>query len=135
MRTTGGGNEFPNSDIPENWACMALDLVDIHSYSGVEEFRTKGPVALQHALDSKTLILFEEFGASGSDKAKVLGDHIAIFNALRVPWMPWQISKPGKGADDFEFWTDEAAYQVIKHGAAKAEKKKSVQRWSLGCDR
>lgn len=77
-------------------------------------------------------MLFEEFGASGEDKAKVLGDHIAVFNGLGVPWMPWQISKPGKGASDFEFWTDEAAYRVVKKGAKKAEKKKSAQVWPRG---
>jgi mannan endo-1,4-beta-mannosidase len=43
-----------------------------------------------------------------------------IFNGLNVPWMIWQINKPGKGADDFEFWTNEDTYGVVKQGAAKA---------------
>lgn len=133
MQKTGGGNEFPNSDIPENWACDALDIVDIHSYSGVEEFRAKGPIALEHALASRKYMLFEEFGASGQDKAEVLGDHIDVFNDLGVPWMPWQISKPGNGASDFEFWTDEVAYGMVERGAAKAQKTKSAQMWSLKC--
>lgn len=131
--STGGGNEFPNSDIPENWACDALDLVNLHSYSGVEEFQTKGPIALQHALAADKLVLFEEFGASGEDKAQVLQDHIAVFNDLGVPWMPWQISKPGNGASDFEFWTDEAAYDAVAQGALEAGGKESAQEWSVGC--
>jgi len=116
----GGGNEFPNSDIPENWNCATLDLVDIHSYSGVSEWRNKAPIALQHAQAAKKLVLFEEFGASGSNKASVVGQHIDIFNGLKVPWMIWQINKPGKGAADFEFWTNEDTYGVVKQGSAKA---------------
>jgi mannan endo-1,4-beta-mannosidase len=117
---TGGGNEFPNSDIPENWNCATLDLIDIHSYSGVSEWRNKAPIALQHAQTAKKLVLFEEFGATGSDKASVVGQHIDIFNGLKVPWMVWQINKPGKGAADYEFWTNEDTYGVVKNGAAKA---------------
>ncbi|KAI4670642.1 uncharacterized protein J4E88_009734 [Alternaria novae-zelandiae] len=118
--STGGGNEFPNSDIPENWNCATLDLVDIHSYSGVSEWRNKAPIALQHAQAAKKLVLFEEFGASGSNKASVVGQHIDIFNGLKVPWMIWQINKPGKGAADFEFWTNEDTFGVVKQGSAKA---------------
>jgi len=130
---TGGGNEFPNSDIPENWACETLDLVTLHSYSGVEEFRTKGPIALERAKAAGKLTLFEEFGASGDSKAQVLADHIAVFNGLGVPWMPWQISKPGNGANDFEFWTDEAAYDVVKQGALQAGQEKSAQEFRDQC--
>ena len=82
---------------------------------------------------SRKYVLFEEFGASGQNKAEVLEDHIDVFNGLGVPWMPWQISKPGNGASDFEFWTDEAAYGVVERGAATAQKKESAQKWSLGC--
>lgn len=129
----GGGNEFPNSDLPSNWACDALDLVNIHSYSGVEEFRTKGPIALQHALDSNKLMTFEEFGASGEKKAETLKEHIEVFNGLKVPWMPWQISKPGNGAGDFEFWTDEEAYEVVRQGAMEAGNTEGAQQFSVGC--
>ncbi|EAT84154.2 hypothetical protein SNOG_07878 [Parastagonospora nodorum SN15] len=117
---SGGGNEFPNSDIPENWACPTLDLVDIHSYSGVSEFRNKAPIALERAQDANKLVLFEEFGASGADKANVVGQHIDVFNNLKVPWMIWQINKPGKGANDFEFWTDESTFGVVKTGSETA---------------
>jgi mannan endo-1,4-beta-mannosidase len=97
----------------------------------VEEFKTKGPLALQRALAADKLMLFEEFGATGENKAQVLRDHIAVFNGLGVPWMPWQISKPGNGAKDFEFWTDEPAYGAVKQGALQAGKAKSAQKWSV----
>ena len=113
----------------ENWACDALDLVNIHSYSGVSEFANKGPIALQHAQDSGKLMLFEEFGASGGNKAGDLSDHIAVFNELGVPWLPWQISKPGNGESDFEFWTDEDAYGAVKDGSNTAAGLDAAQSW------
>ncbi|USP74620.1 glycoside hydrolase family 5 protein [Curvularia clavata] len=122
-----GGNEFPNSDIPENWDCDTLDLIDIHSYSGVSEWRNKAPIALQHAQDAKKLVLFEEFGATGSNKARIVSQHIDVFNELKVPWMVWQINKPGKGVADFEFWTNEDTYTVVKQGASKALKIAAAQ--------
>ena len=127
----GGGNEFPNSDIPENWACPALDIVNMHSYSGVDEFREKGAIALQHALDANKLMLFEEFGAAGCGKANELAAHIAVFNDLRVPWMPWQISKPGNGKADFEFWTDEQSYGVVQIGSNEAVELEGAQSWPV----
>jgi mannan endo-1,4-beta-mannosidase len=97
----------------------------------VDEFRTKGPVALQHALAANKLMLFEEFGTTGADKADVIGQHIEVFNGLGVPWSPWQISKPGKGAADYEFWTDEATYGVVKDGAEKAMGLEAAQEWGI----
>jgi mannan endo-1,4-beta-mannosidase len=88
---------------------------------------------LQHTLNADKLMLFEEFGASGEGKAQTLKDHIAVFNDLRVPWMPWQISKPGNGANDFEFWTDEEAYGVVSEGAAEAGEQEGAQRFNVGC--
>jgi mannan endo-1,4-beta-mannosidase len=35
----------------------------------------------------KELLLFEEFRASGADKAALVGQHIDIFNRLKVPGM------------------------------------------------
>lgn len=113
----------------ENWACDALDIVNLHSYSGVEAFRVQGAIGVEHALAANKLTLFEEFGATGEDKAEVLEDHIAVFNDLGVPWMPWQISKPGNGADDFEFWVDEDAYWTVRRGALRAERTESAQKW------
>jgi len=88
---------------------------------------------LQHALESDKLMLFEEFGASGESKAQTLKDHIDVFNDLRVPWMPWQISKPGNGANDFEFWTDEEAYEVVRQGALVAGENDGSQSFGVGC--
>jgi mannan endo-1,4-beta-mannosidase len=108
-----------------------LDLVNIHSYSGVSEFRSKGPIALQHALDANKLVLFEEFGASGGNKAGEVADHIAVFNELRVPWLPWQISKPGNGEADFEFWTDEGTYGIVQEGSNTAAGLDGAQSWPI----
>jgi mannan endo-1,4-beta-mannosidase len=88
---------------------------------------------LQHALEADKLMTFEEFGASGENKAQILKNHIDVFNDLRVPWMPWQISKPGNGANDFEFWTDKEAYKIVKQGALEAGEQEGAQEFSIGC--
>ena len=88
---------------------------------------------MQNALDSNKLMTFEEFGASGEKKAETLKEHIEVFNGLKVPWMPWQISKPGNGAGDFEFWTDEEAYEVVRQGAMEAGNTEGAQQFSVGC--
>jgi len=131
MIRVGGGNEFPNSDIPENWACPALDLVTLHSYSGVDGFRTNGAIALQHALEAGKLTMFEEFGATGETKPDQMAAQIGVFNNLGVPWMPWQISKPGNGASDFEFWTDEETYGVVQRGSEEAQGLRAAQAWDI----
>lgn len=114
--STGGGNEFPNSDVDANWNCAELDLVGIHSYSGVGEFANKIPGVLAKARAKGKLVMVEEFGATGGDKARVIQDHVNVFNAAQIPWAVWQINKPGKGTGDYEFWTDEESYGVVSRG-------------------
>ncbi|KAF4483537.1 glycoside hydrolase [Fusarium agapanthi] len=77
------------------------------------------------------LMLFEEFGATGRSKSTTVGQHIDVFNGLGVPWMPWQISKPGNKASDYEFWTDEPTYDVVEDGSNDALAKSAAQTWSI----
>lgn len=98
---------------------------------GVNEFKEKGPAALQHAQSASKLMLFEEFGATGSSKSTTVSQHIDVFNDLAVPWMPWQISKPGKKETDYEFWTDEPTYEAVKDGSNGAASIVAAQKWSL----
>lgn len=114
----GGGDDWTNSDIPENWACPTVQLVGLHSYDGPASFASKGPGALSRAIASKTFVMVEEFGASGGNKAEVVQEHIKIFNGqLRIPWSIWEISKPGAGAADFEFFVGEPTYDVVVNGS------------------
>lgn len=103
----------------------------MHSYGGVDEFRERGAIALQHALEADKLMLFEEFGATGSEKPEEIAAHIAVFNDLRVPWLPWQMSKPGNGEADFEYWTDEPTYGVVRCGSNAAAALEAAQIWSI----
>ncbi|KAF9884875.1 hypothetical protein FE257_000942 [Aspergillus nanangensis] len=129
---TGGGNEFSNSDIPENWACDAIDLVGIHSYSAFDVFQSKVPLALKHALKANKLTVLEEFGSMGAGKADTIEQHVNFFNELGVPWLPWQISKPGYGEGNYEFWVDEPTYTVVKKGARKALQSPAKQKfWDM----
>jgi mannan endo-1,4-beta-mannosidase len=65
--------------------------------------------------------MVEEFGASGATKAEVVQEHIDIFNKqLKMPWCIWEISNPGSGAADFEFFIGEPTYDVVKNGSRAA---------------
>lgn len=129
--STGGGNEWSNSDIPENWACPTIDLVGLHSYSGAASFATNGPAAVQRALAAKKLVMVEEFGATGARKAEEIQQHIDIINGqLKVPWCIWQINNPGTGAADFEFFVGEPAYDVVKDEGIASRKIRAIQDFS-----
>lgn len=124
---SGGGNEFSNSDIPENWACETLDLVDVHSYSGLDVFQENGTAALEHAKAAKKLMMFEEFGSLGAKKAFDIGLYIGFFNQLGVPWSIWEICKPGTGATNYEFYVNETTYVVVQNGAFWAAETNAAQ--------
>lgn len=129
--STGGGNEWTNSDVPENWACPAIDLVGLHSYSGAGSFAQYGPVAIQNAMASNKKVMIEEFGATGAKKAQDIQAHLDVINGqLRIPWAIWQINKPGTGANDFEFFPGEPAYDVVKAEGTKSRKIEAVQDFS-----
>ena len=90
----------------------------LHSYDGPASFAANGPGALSRAIASNTLVMVEEFGATGATKAEVVQEHIDIFNQqLHMPWSIWEISKPGAGAADFEFYTGEPTYDVVSNGS------------------
>ena len=129
--STGGSNDWSNSDIPENWACPTIDLVGLHSYDGAESFAQNGPGALARAEASNTLVMVEEFGAVGDTKAQQIEDHITIINGqLQMPWMVWEMSKPGSGASDYEIWVDEPAWGVIENGTRTANHLVAAQDFS-----
>jgi mannan endo-1,4-beta-mannosidase len=96
----------------------------------VSVVQEKSAVALEHALDTPRLMVFEEFGATGTSKAETIEQYIKVFNNLRVPWSPWEISKPGKGSGDYEFWTDEPTYGVVQTGSKAALGLTAAQDWS-----
>lgn len=101
--------------------------MDIHSYTEPGDFEEAIPKALDNALSADKLMIFEEFGAVGEGKEKEITEKINIINDLRVPWMAWQISKPGNGASDFEFWIDEPTYLAVHDGAVRASQIEAIQ--------
>lgn len=101
--------------------------MDIHSYGDPADFEEMLPGALDNALQADKLMVFEEFGALGEKKAEEMIQKIDIINNLRVPWMAWQISKPGNGESDYEFWVDEPSYTAVRDGARRASQIEAVQ--------
>jgi len=115
--TTGGG--ITTSLSLADWAfdCDHFDIISVHDY-GTNAWNTAaalGDAATKAAGYGKT-ILFEEWGALGDSKAAIIGDFAEALKSYGIPWLYWEIVKPGKGSSDFEVWTDESAWNVLGNG-------------------
>lgn len=104
-----------------------MDLVDIHSYGNLATFQSDLPKALKHALEARKYTMVEEFGSLGANKSEDIEHYIDYFNKLGVPWQPWEISKPGFGPSDYEFWVDEPTYRVVWEGGREASSSEAAQ--------
>ncbi|ORY45178.1 hypothetical protein BCR33DRAFT_697308, partial [Rhizoclosmatium globosum] len=86
---TGGGRDFEQSIIDQNFNCSAIDLVAIHSYDFPVDLVK---VAITKAIKSNKMIVFEEFGALEPENRESALSFVAGFaNAHRIPWMPWEV--------------------------------------------
>ncbi|KAF0692738.1 Aste57867_16196 [Aphanomyces stellatus] len=114
---TGGGTDYTSSALVENFQCPAVDVVSIHTYdsANVNVLHEFMALARQH---HKRLIV-EEFGFQ-QNKASNLAQFTSVLHTLGLPWMVWQVLKPGN-TGDYETWTNEnEAWQALKSGAASA---------------
>ncbi|KDO34627.1 hypothetical protein SPRG_00690 [Saprolegnia parasitica CBS 223.65] len=124
---SGGGTNYGVSQLSEYFRCPALDVVAIHSYEGANADKLKAAVQLANV--HKKRVLFEEFGASGSNKASGLAAYTAAANAAGVPWMVWQVLKPSNHGD-FETWTDEKdAWAALTNAARQSNARKGAWSW------
>ncbi|OQR82820.1 hypothetical protein ACHHYP_15469 [Achlya hypogyna] len=124
---SGGGTNYAVSQLPQYFNCPALDVVAIHSYEGADQRKLES--AVQLAKVHKKRVIFEEFGATGSNKASGLGAYTKAANAAGVPWMVWEILKPGN-SNDFETWYDEKdAWSTLTSAAWQTKWVKSPFTW------
>ncbi|KAJ3223217.1 hypothetical protein HDU81_009316, partial [Chytriomyces hyalinus] len=104
---TGGGQEFSQSLVKQNFECDALDVITLHSYTtSLDEVTT----SLKTALDLNTkgkIIVFEEFGWT-QNQAFWIASVAEVAVAQGVSWMPWQVANP-TNFRDFEFYTDDTS--------------------------
>jgi len=121
--TTGGGTAFEDSWIQEYFDCSAIDVISGHNYNSNPNYITSAVTnARALAWNTGKRIIVEEFGCSG-DKTNCFNSQMnAIYN-LGVPWLFWEILKPGDDGQ-FETWTNEESWsnavlpQAQKAGAS-----------------
>jgi mannan endo-1,4-beta-mannosidase len=129
--SSGGGREIGTSLHPDLLNCDELDILGVHYY-GASDSDVLQQVGAAVAANKKRIYV-EEFGSLGANKAADLRRQIQTVKSMGVPWMFWQVSKPGKGSGDYEVWTDEPAWQAIKGEAAMPTQQ--AQAWpELGRD-
>ncbi len=109
--STGGGVDFDTSSKIQYFQCPYLNVISLHTYDyDANKIGQKVSEAKNLAFKYGKRIIVEEFGAKGGDKKNILARQIAAIKNQGVPWIVWQILKPGKGAQDYEIWTNEDSW-------------------------
>ncbi|KAL8283497.1 hypothetical protein RQP46_005600 [Phenoliferia psychrophenolica] len=89
--SSGGGIDLATS--LGSWAtsCSSIDVISVHDYG----------------TDPKNTVPALVKARDGVAKGKV------VMLEAGMPWMVWEVVKPGKGESDFEIWTDEPAWGAL----------------------
>lgn len=116
--TTGGGITVATSLADWAFSCKNFDIISVHDYGTSASSTVSALVSGQKkAANYGKSILFEEWGALGSNKANILQSFAYALRDAGIPWLYWEVVKPGRGSSDFEVWTDEDSWaQAIGNG-------------------
>ncbi|KAJ3202416.1 hypothetical protein HDU82_007369 [Entophlyctis luteolus] len=110
--STGGGQNFEDSLLAENFACSAIDVVAMHSYSTDLSSVSTYLDSANASKNASQIVLFEEFGLNTAAKASWIDSVAAACNARSIPWMPWEASTHAF-SDDYEFSPDDTATWAV----------------------
>lgn len=112
--STGGGADFDDSMLLNNFVCPAIDVVALHSYyNDISYFVKNLKNAVSLAAAYKKSIIMQEFGAVNG-KATWIQKVGSMCNSMNIPWMPWEVMKPGVSTGDYEFYIhDYAAWYAL----------------------
>lgn len=115
--SSGGGTNIDNSLGDWSFGCGNVDVISVHDY-GTDAWSTAATLgsAQQQAWDAGKTLLFEEWGALGDSKADTIQSFAQALQQYGIPWLYWEITKPGQGSSDFEVWTDEPSWDVLSNG-------------------
>lgn len=115
--STGGGITIDTSLDDWAWSCDNFDIISVHDY-GTNAWTTAAALAAgqQKAWDQGKTLLFEEWGALGANKAAIIKQFAQALQQYSIPWLYWEITKPGQGSNDFEVWTNEDSWGVLGDG-------------------
>ncbi|PFH51190.1 glycoside hydrolase family 5 protein [Amanita thiersii Skay4041] len=113
--STGGGTDFPTSTQSQMFSCANLQIIAIHDYNIDPSYVASHIDAVKPtALNSGKRLLYEEFGALGSNKNNQIKAVTDTLISTGVPWMYWEVMKPGMGSNDYEVWTDEPSWPTMQ---------------------
>ena len=100
---TGGGITLQTSMADWAYNCDAIDIVSVHDY-GTDSYSSINALkaGISRGRDVGKRVEFQEWGASGSNKANVIKAFVNGMRDAGISNMVWQIVKPGKSANDFE---------------------------------
>ncbi|KAK7680329.1 hypothetical protein QCA50_016569 [Cerrena zonata] len=113
--STGGGTDLPTSLQSQFFSCQNLQIIALHDYNlDTSYVASHVDAAKPLALQSGKRLLYEEFGANGSNKQSQIQSITNLLISTGVPWMYWEVTNPGKGATDYEVWTDEPSWGTLK---------------------
>lgn len=106
--TSGGGITISTSLASWAFDCPNIDVISVHDY-GTDPSSTIPALQAgqQKAWNNGQTLLFEEWGALGGSKSSIVQSMAYALRDAGIPWLYWEIVKPGKGSSDFEVWTDE----------------------------
>ncbi|KXN87162.1 Transcription elongation factor SPT5 [Leucoagaricus sp. SymC.cos] len=101
--STGGGTDLPTSLQSQFWSCANLQIIALHDYNlDTNYVASHVDAAKPLAINSGKRMLYEEFGALGGSKQSQIQSITNWLMATGVPWMYWEIMKPGQGSNDYE---------------------------------
>ncbi|KAH0578621.1 hypothetical protein H2248_003759 [Termitomyces sp. 'cryptogamus'] len=121
--STGGGTDLPTSTQSQFFSCSDIQVVAIHDYNLDPSYVATNIDAVKEiSLSSGKRLLYEEFGALGSTKQSQIQAVTDTLISTGVPWMYWELTKPGTGAANYEVWTDEPSWSTLQ-SQSKATRK------------
>lgn len=113
--STGGGTDLPTSTQSQFFSCTNLQIIALHDYNVDPSYiASHVDAAKPSALSSGKRLLYEEFGASGGSKQSQIQAATNTLISTGVPWMYWEVTKPGMGSSDYEVWTDEPSWSTLQ---------------------
>jgi hypothetical protein len=63
-----------------------------------------GPIGAFSGGGDGATVLFEEWGALGSNKAELVWEFEKSLKEVGVSWLYWEVTKPGQGASNYEVY-------------------------------
>ncbi|KDE04516.1 hypothetical protein MVLG_05082 [Microbotryum lychnidis-dioicae p1A1 Lamole] len=97
-------------------SCASIDIISVHDYGTNAQAMANALKAAKAANPDKT-VMMGEWGVAGGQKASTIAAFVSAFKSAGLPWMYWEIVKPGQGPADFEGWTNEGAWGALVGGS------------------